>query len=142
MRRPLAIRILRSTGDPSGSPGGGVEDKQAGENAERLLRTVLYCLTAVESFASSLNGFFKSVDLAVPYNRQHGHGEETMQEVARVLSDSSDETILEGLKRSGAVPQPQIDHATSGYIMHVDCGHNGLLGEVELRQLSLHLSKR
>jgi pimeloyl-ACP methyl ester carboxylesterase len=126
----------------SGSSGAGVGDTQAGENAERLLRTVLHHLTAVESFVSNLSRFFKSVDLAVPYSRQQGHGVETpnaMDEVTALSSESSDEKILEGLKGSGAVPQPQIDHATSGYIMHVDCGHNGLLDEVELRQLSLHL---
>jgi len=143
----------------NGSSGGGAGDLQEVENVERLLRTVLHHLTAVESFVSSLSRFFKSVDLAVPYSRQQGHGLETPQgcsnaeatlapkmrvskareEAARSLSDSSDEKMLEVLKGSEAVPQPNIDHATSGYIMHVDCGHNGMLDEVELRQLSLHL---
>jgi len=127
----------------SGSSGAGAGDTQAGENAERLLRTVLHHLTSVESFVSNLSRFFKSVDLAVPYSKQQGHGVETQhvtEESASPSSDSSDEKTLEGLKASGAVPQPKIDHAASGYIMHVDCGHNGLLDEVELRQLSLHLS--
>lgn len=149
-----------TSGGASGSSRGGVGDMQEGDNAERLLRTVLRHLTAVESFVSSLSRFFKSVDLAVPYSRQQGQGLETPQgssndeatgtpklrvpqvreEAARLLSsDSSDEKHLESLKGSGAVPQPKIAHAISGYIMHVDCGHNGLLDEVELRQLGLHL---
>jgi len=144
------------SGGANGSPIGGAGETQVGENAERLLRTVLHHLTAVESFVSSLSRFFKSVDLAAPYSRQHGRKVQAPQacpigratgspksrvshakeEAAVARSDSSDE----GLKGNAAMPQPNIDHATSGYIMHVDCGHNGLLDEDELRQLSLHLS--
>lgn len=148
-----------SSDSASGSSGVCSGDTQASENAECLLRTVLHHLNSVESFVSSLSRFFKSVDLAVPYSRQHGHGVETpqgcpsggamgtskprsskaMEEAAVPLSDSSDEKFVDGLKESGAVLLPKIDHTLSGYIMHVDCGHNGLLDEVELRQLNLHL---
>jgi len=157
LTQPAACSITSDSA--SGSSRGGTADRQASENAERLLRTVLHHLNSVESFVSSLSRFFKNVDEAAPYGRQHGHGVEAqqgcpsggvtgtpkprasnaMEEAAVPLSDSSDEKFVEGLKESGAVLQPKIDHATTGYIMHVDCGHNGLLDEVELRQLSLHL---
>merc|ERR1712217_664685 len=124
-------------------------DAKADEQADRLLRTVLHNLCEVESFISSLGRFFKSVDLSLPYNKQHHSTKANENSIEQTpLSDSSDEKLLEaggerteGLssKHSAASPQPAIDHASAGYIMHIDCGHNGVLDDVDMRQMSLHL---
>merc|ERR1712217_307071 len=108
-------------------------DAKADEQADCLLRTVLHNLCEVESFISSLGRFFKSVDLSLPYNRHQSNkvNENFIEQTP--LSDSSDEKLLEaggerseGLssKHLAASPQPAIDHAAAGYIMHIDCGHN------------------
>merc|ERR1719499_2493846 len=77
LTQPAACGITSDSA--SGSSVGGSGDTQASENAERLLRTVLHHLNSVESFVSSLSRFFKSVDVAAPYGRQHGHGCEAPQ---------------------------------------------------------------
>ncbi|CAJ1364674.1 unnamed protein product [Effrenium voratum] len=79
------------------------------ELLDRLVRTVLLHLDEIGNFVALLAGFFKSVDLA------------------STLDDSVQE------------PRPVIDRSMAGYAMHVDCGHNGPLDEVDLRQLELHL---
>mmetsp|Transcript_84209 Transcript_84209/g.195797 ORF Transcript_84209/g.195797 Transcript_84209/m.195797 type:complete len:900 (-) Transcript_84209:76-2775(-) len=123
------------------NPGSG-SDAQATELVERLFRTVLHHLGEVESFVSTLSRFFKSVDLAAPYSRQELA---LQQEPAAPLSDSSDEKFFDASvdakvgTAASAKPQPSIDHSMAGYIMHIDCGHNGLMDDVDMRQLSLHL---
>jgi len=80
------------------------------EQLDRLVRTIILNLDEIGSFVSTLAAFFKSVDLAeVSENPVQGE------------------------------PRPVIDRSMAGYVMHVDCGHNGPLDEVDLRQLSLHL---
>jgi len=127
------------------SSGGGAGDAQANEQAERLLGSVLQQLVEVESFVTTLSRFFKSVDLSLPYRQQQGQAGDAPQE-ATSLSDSSDEKLLDATQESIEIgngskvtPQPAIDHVTAGYIMHIDCGHNGVMDEVDLRQLTLHL---
>lgn len=77
---------------------------------DRLVRTVLLHLDEIGGFISLLAGFFKSVDLVNVDDAQAGHD-----------------------------ARPVIDRSQAGYAMHVDCGHNGPLDEVDLRQLELHL---
>jgi len=124
--------------------GGGGGDAQASEQVDRLFRTALHHLEEVEAFVSTLSRFFKSVDLAVPYNRQQGGSSEAaLQESTAQLSESSDEKLVDvspdKALSASTKPQPAIDHSAAGYIMHIDCGHNGLMDEVDMRQLSLHL---
>jgi len=126
--------------------------------AERLLNTVQSMLSEVEGFVSSLGRFFKSVDL-VASGRQAdlggmagssasaggagGRSAHHSLDAAVALSDSSDEKPGDSAAElpvcSPPAPQPAIDHAMAGYIMHIDCGHNGIMDEVDLRQLALHL---
>lgn len=133
--------------------------------AERLVYTVHSMLGDLESFVSSLGRFFKNVDLALSYSRQqqqqhgargvgHPRGGGSAADPTG-LSDSSDERMADcggestpvprALRRAAAeraappTPQPSIDHVTAGYTMHIDCGHNGVMDEVDLRQLALHL---
>merc|ERR1712039_193303 len=118
-------------------------------------RALLQGLSEIESFVTSLGRFFKSVDLALPYNKSPSpklDGADGFQDLT-ASSDSSDEKVMgsttnfrnQGLvdgpggKSSAVAPQPAMDHAAAGYIMHVDCGHKGVLDDVDLRQLSLHL---
>jgi len=132
--------------------------------ADRLVYTVENSLCEVDAFVCSLGRFFKNVDLALSYSsrRQHevgGHEGGGLQGTNGLsdpngLSDSSDDKMMDCLaepaeemwppsaaKMDAAplAPQPAIDHTTAGYIMHIDCGHNGAMDEVDLRQLALHL---
>ena len=79
------------------------------QDLDRLVRTVLLHLDEIGSFISLFASFFKSVDLVNPDDTQ-GHD-----------------------------AKPVIDRSQAGYAMHVDCGHNGPLDEVDLRHLELHL---
>eukprot|EP00931_Biecheleriopsis_adriatica_P086232 TRINITY_DN60943_c0_g1_i1.p1 TRINITY_DN60943_c0_g1~~TRINITY_DN60943_c0_g1_i1.p1 ORF type:complete len:907 (+),score=189.03 TRINITY_DN60943_c0_g1_i1:41-2722(+) len=97
---------------------------------DRLLRTVMQNLTEVEGFVSTLARFFKSVDLALPSGAS-GIPEDSADEPPAASTARISEVVLE--------PRPAIDRSSTGYIMHVDCGHNGPLDEVDLRQLSVHL---
>eukprot|EP00913_Durusdinium_trenchii_P021971 g20644.t1 len=83
----------------------------AQQDLDRLVRTVLLHLDEIGSFVALLASFFKSVDLA----------------------SSVDDSLV------GHEARPVIDRSQAGYAMHVDCGHNGPLDEVDLRQLELHL---
>merc|ERR1712039_917635 len=35
--------------------------------------------------------------------------------------------------------RPPFDHAAAGYLMHIDCGHNGVMTDVDLLQLRMHV---
>mmetsp|Transcript_52577 Transcript_52577/g.140752 ORF Transcript_52577/g.140752 Transcript_52577/m.140752 type:complete len:175 (-) Transcript_52577:40-564(-) len=145
IRREFKRRLgaLQHAFTHAASSGAGGSDAQAGEQVDRLFRTALHHLGEVESFVATLSRFFKSVDLAVPYNRQQGCApERELQETSAHLSDSSDEKLLDNSvdkASTSAKPQPAIDHTSAGYIMHIDCGHNGIMDEVDMRQLGLHL---
>jgi len=139
-RRLNTLHLPRSVTPSSATTSSGLGES---DQADRLLRTVHSMLGDVEGFVSSLDRFFKSVDLTLPYNRQQSNGPAISSE-SPMQSDSSDEKWLDGgipesLNLGTMTPQPDVDHAASGYIMHIDCGHNGLLDEVDMRQLSLHL---
>lgn len=139
------LRALRHAfGAHLGLAGGSAEALQqaaAPEAAERLVRTVMHHLGEVEAFVSALGRFFKSTDLATASGRQHA---DDPAADAGDLSDSSDEKqgARAGQREDegpSATPKPAIDHSVAGYVMHVDCGHNGSLDDVDLRQLALHL---
>lgn len=122
-------------------PAGGSAEAAAPEAAERLVRTVMHHLGEVEAFVSELGRFFKSTDLATASGRQHA---DDSAADAGNLSDSSDEKqgTSSGQRHHegpSATPKPAIDHSVAGYVMHVDCGHNGSLDDVDLRQLALHM---
>lgn len=139
-RRLSALQPAFGNGAAAAAASGGSDHDVA--EAERLLNTVQALLSEVESFVSALSRFFKSVDLALPYSRQqqNGDGRPTKDPPG---SDSSDEKLLDASaaqKLSNLTPQPVIDHTIAGHIMHIDCGHNGVMDEVDLRQLALHLS--
>jgi len=121
-------------------------ETQAGEQVPRLLQTVLHHLDEVEKFVSHICRFFKKVDLALPYKHCSGlPGESLLPDVSGPI-DSSDEKFVEAsndaadtTKQVTVAPQPAIDHASAGFVMHVDCGHNGALEDVDLRLLALHM---
>eukprot|EP00747_Dinoflagellata_sp_TGD_P064410 gnl/TRDRNA2_/TRDRNA2_153892_c1_seq1.p1 gnl/TRDRNA2_/TRDRNA2_153892_c1~~gnl/TRDRNA2_/TRDRNA2_153892_c1_seq1.p1 ORF type:complete len:420 (-),score=87.14 gnl/TRDRNA2_/TRDRNA2_153892_c1_seq1:43-1272(-) len=124
------------------------QDARPGEpQAEQLRATVLHHLCEVEGFLSTVSRFFKSVDLAVPRSQK---GQQVSEEPAPP-SDSSDERVErsgpserslekspQGPQRSPE-PRPAIDHVLAGYVVHVDCGHNGVLDEVEMRHVGIHI---
>mmetsp|Transcript_148919 Transcript_148919/g.478475 ORF Transcript_148919/g.478475 Transcript_148919/m.478475 type:complete len:920 (+) Transcript_148919:159-2918(+) len=142
-RRMAALQSAIAGAGDLGARGGGEGGGDA-EQVERLLRSVQAQLAEVESFVNTLCRFFKSVDLALPFSRQKGQqsGDGMASPDVTTQSDSSDEKLADIVadgKLGSLTPQPSIDHAVAGYIMHLDCGHNGLMDEVECRQLALHL---
>lgn len=105
------------------------------DQVERIYKSIQARLADVESFLGLLGKFFKSVDLALP-NSKNLSGDIGQ-------GDSSDEKSYDNFAQTEAhlKPLPPLDHSTIGYIMHLDCGHNGLLDEVECRHLALHLRR-
>jgi len=107
-----------------------VSKGQAGELPEQFARSVLQHLHAVDSFVSSLARLFKTVGLALPKNP---------------LSPSGGGKLC---KEDGSSPEKQRENTSKstfpdrtavGYLMHVSCGHNGVMTEANLRQLDLHV---
>lgn len=109
--------------------------QDSSEQVERIYKTAQALLAKVEAFLCLLGKFFKSVDLALAVNKTLSGD--------LVQGDSSDEKCFDNFTQTEASlkPQPPLDHSTIGYIMHLDCGHNGLLDENECRQLALHLRR-
>merc|ERR1712107_314732 len=94
-----------------------------GENAEQLRSTVLHYLCEVEDFISTLACFFKAADLAPDGKQFNGSA-----------SGAHDCGV-----ESQRLDWPPIDHSLGGYVMHVECGHNGTFDMAEFRHLALHL---
>lgn len=86
------------------------------ENASlnsRLSLVVLSHVKEVDSFITSIRVFFQQVD-----------------------RDPDRSADMEAELRQ---PLPSFDRTISGYLMTVDCGHNGVLSDGELQHLTLHL---
>jgi len=148
VRRELRRRLgaleqaLRNMGDTAPHIG-------TNEQAEQLRAAVLDHLSEVEGFVSAIGRFFKSVDL-MPARASEGGGTTTSVS-SRTSGDSSDErldftggSLFDSCsprppETPATTPWPTIDHATFGYLIHIDCGHNGVLDESEFRHLGLHL---
>jgi len=111
--RRLANTLLSDAAAPgttgSGTAGGAQQGPEDVASKAGVIRSVLRHLDIVEGSISAVARHFKSLDLAPAAT-----------------------TEKPGLS-------PSLDHAAIGYVMHVECGHNGALDEASLRQLSLHV---
>jgi len=102
-----------------------VSEGQAGELHEQFVRSVFQHLHAVDSFVSSLARRFKTVKLAPPVATKD----------PQIKDDESSPERQSGNTSKSTFP----DRTAVGYLMHVSCGHNGVMTEANLRQLDLHL---
>lgn len=107
-------------------------DLQAGEHAEYLFQSVVKHLHEVDTFVADINRFFMSVDLAARASSVTGSVSGAGGERSTVAAEQPE-------AQGAAEPHPAVDRAVAGHIMHVDCGHNGALDELDLRRLSVHL---
>jgi len=85
-----------------------------------LCAAVLSHLREIEGFVSLLYRFFKCAT-----------GPTDLLSVDAPASDDCEE--------ASRPPRPVLDRSVTGYVMCVDCGHNGVLSESELQHLALHL---
>lgn len=109
-------RTLEHASNNYGSPGSA------------LCETILSHFCEIESFVTSICRFFKSVDVA-----------SLSAECGTDASPSSDsEETKESMER-GRAALPIINAITTGFVVCVDCGHNGCLSDSELQHLALHL---
>merc|ERR1712007_189616 len=105
--------------------GSHVSEGQAGELHEQFVRSVFQHLHAVDSFVSSLARRFKTVKLAPPVATKD----------PQIKDDESSPERQSGNTSKSTFP----DRTAVGYLMHVSCGHNGVMTEANLRQLDLHV---
>merc|ERR1712137_74214 len=110
-----------------------VSEGQAGELPEQFVRSVLQHLHAVDSLVSSLARRFKTVKLAPPVATKNPQVRSGVGELFKEDKSSPDNQSENTSK--GTLP----DRTAVGYLMHVSCGHNGVMTEANLRQLDLHL---
>mmetsp|Transcript_15428 Transcript_15428/g.42398 ORF Transcript_15428/g.42398 Transcript_15428/m.42398 type:complete len:925 (+) Transcript_15428:107-2881(+) len=121
--------------------------RDGSQPASQLCALVLSHLREIEGFMTAIYRFFQciniegnssststSVDLLVSglsSSSTAAHGAEAVNS-----SDDSEE----GRERpSAAPPRPTLDRSITGYVMCIDCGHNGILNAGELQHLALHL---
>jgi len=102
-------RVLEPIGTSERHPGAQVRS------------AVISHLLTVEDFLKSIYHFFKCVD----------------------MSRSKESTACEDSEESGSSHKhplrPSFDRALTGYLMCIDCGHNGIPNEGEAQHLALHL---
>jgi len=92
-----------------------------------LFSVVLSHLREIESFLTTIYRFFKCIDIA-----------ENNVPAADGVNSSDDSE--EGKERSTQRPnRPNLDRSVVGYVMTIECGHNGVLNEGEVQHLALHL---
>eukprot|EP00927_Polykrikos_kofoidii_P030830 TRINITY_DN26534_c0_g2_i1.p1 TRINITY_DN26534_c0_g2~~TRINITY_DN26534_c0_g2_i1.p1 ORF type:complete len:953 (-),score=164.27 TRINITY_DN26534_c0_g2_i1:58-2916(-) len=134
-----------------------------GDPLEPLRITVLQHLGEVEDFLASIGRFFKSAELVVAdLGCPSAGGDSSTDGIAEEFGPG--DSAGGGLACSACAAnkiRPRefrpcdrcasaryidgggrpIDHAAGGYVLHVDCGHNGNFDETEFRHLALHLRR-
>jgi len=111
-----------------------------GSLGSALCTTVLSHFCEIEGFVTAICLFFKSVDIVSPSAALPGDvASSLMPECgtdasATTSSKESKESIERG---KGALPF--INPITTGFVLCIDCGHNGVLSNRELHCLALHL---
>ncbi|CAK0906121.1 unnamed protein product [Prorocentrum cordatum] len=108
----------------------------------RVLSAIVSHLREIEGLITSISTFFRCVDIAgdAAGPSESGHSQHAAApppppvfrgrgggEGSAALRGEADEQIL------------AVDHSRLGYLVPVDCGHNGYLDETESRHLSLHI---
>jgi len=105
-----------------------------GSPASALCAAVLAQLREIEGFMTVLDRFLKCVDIA-------GNTAGAPASPADLISGVSVDTVASDDSEEcrdpvGARPlRPTIDRSVTGYLICIDCGHNGALSEAELQHL-------
>lgn len=109
-----------------------------GSPSSALCACVLSHLHEIEGFMTTIYRFFKCVDIvgsAAGASLLHSDLLSGMGADAAGCDD-----FEEGRDHASTRPLlPTIDRSISGYVMCIDCGHNGILSEAEMQHLALHL---
>lgn len=95
-------------------------------SASRLSAAILRSVREVGCFISSINYFFRRIDLATD-----GASSDDTQASDSDGEDCDNPQFLQ--------PMPNFDRALTGYLLCVGCGHNSFLGRGEVQHLALHL---
>jgi len=105
-----------------------------------LCATVLSHFCEIESFVTAICRFFKRVDIANPSAATSGGVASSLMSERRTdaSATSDSEESKESMERGRAV-LPFINAITTGFVLCIDCGHNGVLSNSELQHLALHL---
>mmetsp|Transcript_97163 Transcript_97163/g.279176 ORF Transcript_97163/g.279176 Transcript_97163/m.279176 type:complete len:907 (+) Transcript_97163:194-2914(+) len=104
-----------------------------------LRAAVLGHLREIEGLLTTIYRFFKCVDIAggtVPSTASQASGDPTWSD------DSEDPRVVEEAREAalgGSQPKPTLDRSVTGYVMCIECGHNGVLNEGEVQHLALHI---
>jgi len=104
----------------------GLEGSALEESSPRAMLYSAVCshLRVIEGFLSALDNFFKRVDT-------HSSSGPSAMTIGAMETERGDPEIR--------TPRPIFNRSLTGYVMCVDCGHNGQLRDVELKQLRVHL---
>mmetsp|Transcript_38161 Transcript_38161/g.110185 ORF Transcript_38161/g.110185 Transcript_38161/m.110185 type:complete len:917 (-) Transcript_38161:97-2847(-) len=117
-----------------------------GAPASALCAAVLLRLREIEGFMTTLYRFFKCVDVAgsatgVPPLLPPGVPPPPCEIIPGVPTEvaTSDDSEESRDPANSRTLRPTLDRSVTGYLVCIDCGHNGVLSEPELRHLALHL---
>eukprot|EP00929_Paragymnodinium_shiwhaense_P085843 TRINITY_DN46298_c0_g1_i2.p1 TRINITY_DN46298_c0_g1~~TRINITY_DN46298_c0_g1_i2.p1 ORF type:complete len:896 (+),score=215.13 TRINITY_DN46298_c0_g1_i2:114-2801(+) len=120
----LKVSTIRRSVEPLARDGSSGVSAQLGS-------LILNHLREIEGFITAIYRFFKYMDMANGVAGLDGNMDGTV--------NSSDESEK---GRDGAASKPHrpaLDRLATGYMMPIECGHNGVLSEGELQTLALHL---
>jgi len=114
-----------------------------GTPSAQLITTVLAHLREIEGFLTCIYRFFKCVDLAGSSSGVPPPAPESFTPrgagAAPADAAASDDSE-EGREHHSSRPlRPTLDRSLVGYVMCIDCGHNGILSQGESQHLALHL---
>jgi len=111
-----------------------------GSPGSALCATILTHFCELESFVTTICRFFRSVDIASQSAATSGGvASSLMSDCGTGAPANSDsEEGKESIGR-GRAALPLINAVTTGFVVCIDCGHNGVLSDSELQHLSMHL---
>mmetsp|Transcript_58950 Transcript_58950/g.140729 ORF Transcript_58950/g.140729 Transcript_58950/m.140729 type:complete len:882 (+) Transcript_58950:108-2753(+) len=114
-----------------------VHGRDDGQPQSKLCSTVLAHMREIDGFVTSVYRFFKCIDLATSANGIPPVGESADGRADVADSDSSEACGNEPIH--SRPPRPTFDRELTGYVVCVDCGHNGILSDGEVSHLAIHL---
>merc|ERR1712087_1000376 len=114
---------------------GHTSDTEAGEHAEQLRSAVSEHMGRVEDFVTAIERSMKIMDFQVPHSKNNKSGGEMPASITPTKeAPSSDKD-----QSKSTTARTVIGHETFGYVVHTDCGHNGMMDDSECRLLGLHM---